>query len=434
MANSASNIDLIQQNQSGKEVTANAFFNAASQAATYGRRASASSGLTWAYYGGNVRLSSGATAQIANGSLTLTASSTNYIVADKSTGAVGVSVNDTNWNDEENYWRLYSVVVGESTVTSWTDARILGEFGGGGGGGAVSSVNGQTGAVVLDAEDVGAVASLVAGSGITVDASDPQNPIVSATGGGGGREVLTADRTYYVRTDGDDNNDGLSDTSGGAFRTIQRAIDASAALDTSIYNVTISVGSGTYTEPLVLKDPVGAGSVTLTGTAVVVHTTSAIAITATASHRFILGPGIKLQTTTSGNGITSTGSTIFLDGVEFGPCAGVHLFANAGSYVQIRQNYTISGGALDHVQCANSYVQYLGGLTVTLTGTPAFTSAFARALRAGVFAAPNATFVGSATGTRYTLTTNSVIDTAGGGASYLPGSASGSATTGGQYV
>lgn len=46
----------------------------------------------------------------------------------------------------------------------------------------VESVNGQTGPVLLDAEDVGAVATLVAGANIQIDATDPQNPIISLLG------------------------------------------------------------------------------------------------------------------------------------------------------------------------------------------------------------------------------------------------------------
>lgn len=56
----------------------------------------------------------------------------------------------------------------------------------------VDSVNGQTGAVVIDAADVGAVATIQAGTNITVDATDPQNPIVSATVPPSGVETIVA--------------------------------------------------------------------------------------------------------------------------------------------------------------------------------------------------------------------------------------------------
>lgn len=130
MANSTSNIDNISQSQASKEVTANAFFDAASPATTYGRRASACSGLTWGYYGGNVTVAAGTLSQIANGTLTLTASTTNYVVALKSSGAVSTSTATTNWNNTADYWRIYSVITGAATVTSYTDARQTALFSG----------------------------------------------------------------------------------------------------------------------------------------------------------------------------------------------------------------------------------------------------------------------------------------------------------------
>src|SRR4029079_13907135 len=63
-------------------------------------------------------------------------------------------------------------------------------------------------------------------------------------GSGGGREALTAHRTYYVRANGSDSNNALANTSGGAFLTIQKAIDVVAALDLSIYDVAIRVADG----------------------------------------------------------------------------------------------------------------------------------------------------------------------------------------------
>lgn len=128
MANSTTNIDTISASQAGKETTANAFFDAASQAALLGRRASTSSGLTWGYYGGNFTKSDGTLVAISNGTLTLTASTTNYITVLRSTGVVYCATSTTAWNDNSNYLRLYSVVTGTSTVTSYTDYREPGRF------------------------------------------------------------------------------------------------------------------------------------------------------------------------------------------------------------------------------------------------------------------------------------------------------------------
>ena len=132
MANSTTNLDTIVQGQGSQDLKANALWDAGSPATLYGRKASGCSGLTWAYFGGNVTLATDALSQISNGTLTMTASSTNYIVAAKSDGLVSSSTATTNWNDTANYWRLYSVVAGTSTVTSYTDSREIGRMTGDG--------------------------------------------------------------------------------------------------------------------------------------------------------------------------------------------------------------------------------------------------------------------------------------------------------------
>lgn len=137
MANSSTNIDGIISSQASKEVTANAFFDAASPATLYGRRQSQCSGLTWAYYGGNVTRSDNTLAQIGNGTLALTASATNYIVAKKEDGAVTASTATTNWNSAD-YWRLYSVSTAAAAVSSYTDSREIGRMTGAGSGAASS--------------------------------------------------------------------------------------------------------------------------------------------------------------------------------------------------------------------------------------------------------------------------------------------------------
>lgn len=128
MADSTTNLDTIVQGSGSQDMQANALYDAASPAMLYGRRASTTGGLTFGYYGGNVTKSDGTQATVANGTVSLSSSSTNYVVAQKSDGAVSVSVATTNWNDVANYWRLYSVVTGTSTVTSYTDERELGRM------------------------------------------------------------------------------------------------------------------------------------------------------------------------------------------------------------------------------------------------------------------------------------------------------------------
>jgi hypothetical protein len=64
---------------------------------------------------------------------------------------------------------------------------------------------------------------------------------------GSGREVLLAARTYFVRTDGDDANNGLTNSAGGAFETIQRACDViSNDIDRNGQAVTVKIGAGNY--------------------------------------------------------------------------------------------------------------------------------------------------------------------------------------------
>lgn len=117
MANSTTNLDTLTYNQAAKETTANALFDAGSQATLFGRRATTTSALTWGFYGGYL-LVDGVLTSIANGTVLLTASTTNYVEA---THAGVVSNNTTGFT--AGSIPLYSIVTGASTVTSYTDQR-----------------------------------------------------------------------------------------------------------------------------------------------------------------------------------------------------------------------------------------------------------------------------------------------------------------------
>ncbi len=119
MGNSTTNLDQISSTQANKELVMNALVDAASPATLWGRQASTTSGLTWGYYGGCYVSQAGAQ-QIANGTLTLTASTTNYVYASSSTGAV--SVNTTGF-PTSGAIPLYTIITGTSTASSYTDQR-----------------------------------------------------------------------------------------------------------------------------------------------------------------------------------------------------------------------------------------------------------------------------------------------------------------------
>jgi hypothetical protein len=129
------------------------------------------------------------------------------------------------------------------------------------------------------------------------------------------------------------------------------------------------------------------------------------------------------------------GCRIQFDSIVFGFCgSGVHLLANYGGYIGVVGNYTISGGAAMHFFAELNGGIPTGGRTITLTGNPAFSLAFASATTGGVVISGGNTFVGAATGKRYEVSLNAVVNTFGGGANALPGNIAGTVVSGGQYA
>lgn len=239
------------------------------------------------------------------------------------------------------------------------------------------------------------------------------------------REKLTADRTYYVRTDGSNSNTGLANTSGGAFLTLQKAANVAMAIDLSIYDVTINVAAGTYSENLSLGRLTGGGSAIFVGDTTTPSNVVFNRVTVTASGWQM--KGFKTNST-SGNHILVDGVTVFdYYQWDFGS-AGVysHVLAQNFGLARFNAAYTISGSAGAHWQTAYYGMIYRNTVTtITLTGTPAITY-FAASISFGNMVVNAQTFSGSATGTRYSAQRFSVIDTNGGGASYLPGDSAGS--------
>lgn len=261
--------------------------------------------------------------------------------------------------------------------------------------------------------------------------------------GGTIREKLTAARTYYVRTDGSDSNTGLANTSGGAFLTVQKAVDViSGTLDMSIYDVTIQAADGTYSGNIVLKSCVGAGAVIIQGNA---GTPANVVFTCSSGDLFSaakVNTVYKLRdmkvtgTGTAGSAfVSANGSYMEIQNVELGTgFVNFHYrMADVGA-ITVTGNYTISGGCNSHVSVQVGAFR-LQNKTVTLTGTPTPTfTQFLQCSRSGSTILINGnTFSGSANGARYDVALLGAIDPGVVSETYLPGNALGRMRSGGRY-
>jgi hypothetical protein len=263
-----------------------------------------------------------------------------------------------------------------------------------------------------------------------------------ASGGSIARELLTADRDYYVDgSSGSDSDDGLSP--GTAFATIQKAADVVASLDIGLFTVTINIVDGTYAAAgISLKSAVGSGKIVLLGNT---GTPSNVVIESTdGSGRTIAADAVTtdcevhgVALTHSGGGTAfglsaSKGSRLYFSDVELGSGYSSHILSEENAYIEALGDYEITGAATRHWYATRGGIIRVNGRTITVTGTPDFSVAFAFAFVLGQMIVHANTFSGSATGTRYVTQGNSVIYVAGGGATYLPGDAAGSASTGGE--
>lgn len=250
------------------------------------------------------------------------------------------------------------------------------------------------------------------------------------------RHSLTANRTYYVDTSlGNDSNDGLS-SGAGAFATLQKAINVASALDNGGYDITIDVANGTYSEAITLKSFVGSGTITIDG-----DTTTPSNVILNSGTSFtadgVLGVYIVqgLQLSGAGFGINSkNGSVVRFQAIDFAGTSAPHLHTESFGVVQAVGNYSISGSTNRHIDMDFGGLGTINGVTITVSGTPAFSSAYCFQNTGSIGNFAGCTFSGSATGVRYSISGNAVCNTGGGGASYFPGNSAGSTATGGQYI
>jgi hypothetical protein len=256
------------------------------------------------------------------------------------------------------------------------------------------------------------------------------------------REILTAVRTYYVRSNGNDSNTGLVNDSTGAFLTIQKAVDVASALDNNGYDVTIQVADGTYNEGITLKSSVGNGFIIIQGNVTTPANALVTGIAATLAAFYSIACTTKyrikdLKISNSAYAIMAEqGSYIEVGNIDFGACSNGFLFTRDHGRISIISNckitgnctYVIQSNFMGMIRCPNT-------ITITIPSAVAFS--YFIYITAGMcnfapaFAGTGAT---TSTGIRYSITNNGVLYTNGTNPlTYLPGNSAGGVATGGVY-
>lgn len=250
-------------------------------------------------------------------------------------------------------------------------------------------------------------------------------------------EVLTANRTYFVRSDGSDSNTGLVNSAGGAFLTIQKGADAAKALDRNGFNVTVDASQYTsYTSAVSIVGPFrGAGAFTISGNT---GSPSSCVWNVTSNNGLGVGEGavvniqgFEMRTATAGDCLVaySGGQINQIGAMRFNNCAGSHVTAQSMGRVNLAASYTILGSSVSHLHTFSQGYISVVSLTVTLSGTPTWSAYFAGVADADIGISA-VTFSGAGTGPSGLVHDLGRLDTSG---ITLPGNGVISYDTWGQY-
>ena len=268
------------------------------------------------------------------------------------------------------------------------------------------------------------------------------------------QEKLNADRTYYVRTDGNDTNNGKANTAGGAWATIDYALRfISSYIDLNGKVVTIQLNDGTHAGVSFSRFIRGGGVIFIKGHAT---DTTSVVISGTTTAGIELGGhnpsiayyigGVKLESTYS-YPLSVFGNRVFL-GSPDGSTNAVRFGKGASSFWPMialtgptAYCTTWATGTTIDVDSATYPVGYFiqtneGAQasfgSVAFASTTTFTTAFVQADKDSLISINTADGVaGSAVGKRYEAINGGVIRrTSGtGGIDNLPGTIAGTWTS-----
>lgn len=275
-------------------------------------------------------------------------------------------------------------------------------------------------------------------------------PIIALEAGFNGAVInITKDLNLYVRTDGNDINDGYYDTAQHAFRTGSRAyqeamkyclgVDAQVIINLGygVFNSVICQGSvsGSYQEndggwkAAVVVRGKGSANTTVMGSAAA---PSGAAVLAGQGSRITV-ENLTVGTGGFGNGLVAADSGVLNlgAGLAFGS-TGRQIMAIEGGLIKRFSNYSIIAGGLSHLYT------FVGGViegsnTTTIAPPVTYSDAFAVADAKGFIYDMNSLFTGTVTGMRFRVEPTGAIFTGNSGLNYFPGTIPGTIAPGGSY-
>lgn len=260
------------------------------------------------------------------------------------------------------------------------------------------------------------------------------NPTIGIPTAYQARQKLAADTTFYVRTagaatPGSNSNNGLANTAGGAWLTINYAILwISLNIDAAGKKIVLQVADDTaITEavklyPVFGVDPGGwaTSELVLRGNTT---TLGNVRITATSNNclqavNTFVGwrvEGFEFVTVTSGQCVLADfGSVLYLGKNKYGSSAGIHIQSLYNSKIEIVDDWTASGSAALHFYAAQGgQILVVGGKTLAFSGAPVWSSSFAYSAENACITVNGMLFSGTATGPRYLGDYNGAWNTGG---------------------
>lgn len=242
--------------------------------------------------------------------------------------------------------------------------------------------------------------------------------------GGGTRTALTNATNFYVN--GSTGNDSNPGTVGSPWLTLQNAV---ATLlnnyDFRGFTATINVADGTYTAGVAVNTGALTGPLTVNGNSgtpsnVLVSTTGDCFYTFGYSPFQITYQNMKLASSANYAVYGDIGSNLSVNNIVFGACSqGAMLCAG----FLVIGNVTYAGNCGVGISSSFGGRVAAGSAVLTMSGTPAFSSRFAFATNTSFQNWVGATIIGAATGNRYQVLQNSVIDTGTANSNFFPGNA-----------